>query len=318
MEMTLDERLEAASLGLYVDFSFQHPDLNEVKAAGYIGIIGYLSTDPAKNLTSAEYAQAIALGLDVLLVWETTGTTALGGAAAGVSDASQAEPQAAALGYPTDGDHPLFYAVDFGPTAAQLPAIVAYFAAIGSYAGTHHHFGPYGGLQTINAVAGGRTGATAYWQTVAWSDDAEGNPVVSPLANLYQRLTPTVPNPVPGTDENVLLIPFEPTPPPPTEESNMVTAVFETPGQLNTASIIKGRLIHRWRIAGVWDWEDVGTKSKGGAAAVFTAGQLPGWSLVDGHLFLTAQDSATDWLFDQTIGTGTWGVAELATPTIAT
>jgi hypothetical protein len=188
---------------LYVDFSYTKPTPAAVKASGYQGVIGYLSPEESKNLTLAEYNAYRAEGLDVLLVWEYTGTDSLQGAAAGASDVAQAEAQAASLGYPADSDHPIFYATDFGPTTTQMSAVLAYYEGVAG-AKRAHGFGPYGNATVVNTMHSANIGADAFWQTVAWSGG-----VVSPIANLYQRLTPTLPAiPGGGYDEDALLIPF--------------------------------------------------------------------------------------------------------------
>jgi hypothetical protein len=192
----------------YVDFAWTKPAPAAVKASGYVGVIGYVSHDPAKNLTETQAQGYYAQGLDVLLVWESTGTDPANGAPAGAADAAAAEAQA--TWYPTDPAHPIFYATDFGPTQAQMSAVLAYYEGV---AGAHraHGFGPYGDDAVVETVHSARIGAGAFWQTVAWSAG-----VISPIANLFQRVTPTKP-PIPGGgyDEDVLLIPItgaKPTP----------------------------------------------------------------------------------------------------------
>lgn len=205
---------------LYVDFSTSRPAPAAIKAAGYRGVIRYASRGGnAKNLTLPEYEDYQAEDLDVLIVWETTGTDALQGAPAGTADAEGAETLTDALGYPTDPQHPILYAIDFGATAQQVVPVEAYFTAIRAYA-RNHGWGPYGSLSVCAAVAAVVPGAAGYWQTVAWSGGK-----VWALANLYQRLSPTLPQ-IAGTspgsyDEDVLLLPFAGAPPlpvpPPTE-----------------------------------------------------------------------------------------------------
>ena len=58
--------------------------------------------------------------------------------------------------------------------------------------------GVYGSARVVEAVHA--AGALYTWQTCAWSGG-----VVSPVAHVYQRLHPTVPTPIPGTDENALI-----------------------------------------------------------------------------------------------------------------
>lgn len=196
---------------LYIDFSDARPAPAAIVAAGYRGVIRYGSHTPAKNLSVPEYAGYQRAGLDVLCVWETTGTDALEGGPAGTTDTEEAEAFFIALGYPTDPSHPILYAIDFGPTNPQEVDVDAYFMAI-AVARRTHGFGPYGDLAVIQSIHGLGIGASGYWQTAAWSAGE-----VSPLANLYQRATPTLPR-IAGTgpnayDEDVLLLPFAGAPP---------------------------------------------------------------------------------------------------------
>lgn len=209
----------------YADFAYARPSPASIKAGGYRGVIRYLSPDPEKNLTLPEYEGYKSVGLDTLLVYESTGTDSLQGAPAGARDVASAESQAVSLGYPTDPAHPLFYANDFGPTPAQLPTIEQYYAAIAEGRRTHL-WGPYGAETLLYAIRALPISPLAWWQTEAWSGTS-----VAPFANLYQRVTPSLS--IPGLargqwDEDVLLVPFSSTPiptlPPPTvyPEDDMV------------------------------------------------------------------------------------------------
>lgn len=209
---------------LYIDFSDARPAPAAIKAAGYTGVIRYGSHTPAKNLTEPEYEGYKVVDLDTLAVWETTGTDALSGGPAGTSDVEEAEAFFGALGYPNDAAHPIFYAIDFGATAQQDVPVEAYFDAIRAYARIHG-WGPYGSLSVLAALAITVPGAAGNWQTVAWSGGQ-----IWARTNLYQRLTPTLPQ-IAGTakgsyDENVLLIPFAGAPPlppsPPIQEDDML------------------------------------------------------------------------------------------------
>jgi hypothetical protein len=213
---------------LYADFSDARPSPASIKAAGYTGVIRYGSRTPAKNLTRAERQSYIDAGLDVLGVWETTGTDALSGAPAGSADAVAAEVFFATCGYPTDAAHPILYAIDFGATAQQDVPVEEYFEAIEGTSSRSHGWGPYGSLSVCAAVAAAVPGAAGYWQTAAWSSGK-----VWAGANLYQRVTPTLIIPGASYDENVLLIPFTgpaPFPPGPivtTGETDMNLAAFD-------------------------------------------------------------------------------------------
>lgn len=214
---------------LYIDFSDARPSPAAIVAAGYSGVIRYGSRTPAKNLTIPERLSYEAVGLDVLGVWETTGTDALQGASAGTADADAAEAFFSGVGIPADADHPILYAIDFGATPAQDVPVDEYFAAISAF-DRMHGWGPYGSLGVCASVKAAVAGAAGYWQTVAWSNgQVWGN------ANLYQRVTPTRPQ-IAGTspgsyDEDILLIPFSsspaPIPGPTTGDMDMSLAAFD-------------------------------------------------------------------------------------------
>ncbi len=180
---------------LLVDYSMARPAPATIKGAGYSGAMRYVSTDPRKNLQPSERDALLAAGLSIGLVWETTANRAADGFTAGGMDAKAAEAQAAALGMPAG--LPIFYAVDF---AADPATIKPYFDGARSTA--TRPIGIYGSLHVVDtALAGGW--ATYAWQSCAWSGG-----VVSQRAHLYQRLRATVPTPVPGTDENIVLRAF--------------------------------------------------------------------------------------------------------------
>ena len=161
---------------LAVDFSTDILDPALIKAAGYSGVVRYLAPLPnPKVITADQVASLHAHGLWILLVWESTAGRALGGGPVGRSDGLQAAQVARALGYPPSC--PIFWAVDFEPTPAQMPLILAYGAAFEqSWLG-----GPYGGIDTVDAVK-----SPWRWQTMAWSRGK-----VSTSAALYQRTSPT-------------------------------------------------------------------------------------------------------------------------------
>lgn len=212
---------------LYADFSDARPAPAAIKAAGYYGVIRYGSqAGNEKNLTAAERLSYLEAGLDVLGVWETTGTDALQGAPAGSADALAAEEFFSGVGYPADAGHPIGYAIDFGATAAQDVPVEQYFGAIAAHP-RFHGWMPYGSISVLEAVAAKVLGADGYWQTSAWSAGA-----VWARANLYQRVTPTlhIPGAAGSYDEDELLIPFTgpaPFPPAPQEDAMLQLAAYD-------------------------------------------------------------------------------------------
>ena len=192
---------------LILDYSFARPNPAAMKAAGYSGVMRYLSYDSTKNLSKTEAIGLHAAGLDIGLVWETTATRAGEGSIAGAVDAIAAEAQATALGYPADAV--IFYGVDYD---AAPQAVAPYFAGVKSKA--RRPVGVYGSKRVVEGVA-----APYKWQACAWSAG-----LVSTQAHLYQRLYATVAHPVSGTDENVVLRAF-----PMWRATDVIPAVFVTP-----------------------------------------------------------------------------------------
>lgn len=178
---------------LGIDIAWQRPSPEAVRSAGYTFVIGYLSTDPTKNLTAANIAGYQAQGLGVLLVWETTALRALDGMTAGIADGRAANAQAAALGYPADV--PIFFACDTATTAVVARP---YFRGVTT---VRPCSGAYGGIGVVDPLLA--DGTVRYgWQACAWSGTQ-----VSTTAHLYQRAKPTLP--LQGSfDENVQLRPI--------------------------------------------------------------------------------------------------------------
>lgn len=169
-----------------VDYAWTKPTPAQIIAAGYEGVLRYLSTDSSKNLTPGERDALLDAGLSIGLVWETTATRAGQGYVAGQHDVQAAEAQAAALGYPMGC--PIFYAVDYDAAPA---AVVPYFQGVQGLA--RWPVGVYGSANVIEAVP-----AMWKWQTTAWSHGR-----VSPRAHLYQTLLPSLA----GCDLNKVLSP---------------------------------------------------------------------------------------------------------------
>ena len=146
-----------------VDFSWGAPTPDALKQDGYRFAVGYLSHDPTKNWTAGRVQAFHAAGILTVSVWESTGSRALDGHAAGVQDAKDARLQGAALGM---GDRPIYFAVDFD-TSLNRPAIVPYFEGLVSELGLAR-VGVYGGLSTVQTILNAKLAAYA-WQAYAWS-----------------------------------------------------------------------------------------------------------------------------------------------------
>jgi hypothetical protein len=149
-----------------------------LRRAGKTFAMRYLSETPAKNLSRGEAEKLAKAGVDVGVVWETAATRALSGRTGGEQDARTAEGQAKACGMPPG--RPIYFAVDFDPSPAQLPAIREYFEGAASVLGKEHT-GVYGGFAAVKDCLD--SGVVGFgWQTAAWS-----GPNVDPRAQLYQH-----------------------------------------------------------------------------------------------------------------------------------
>ena len=163
-----------------IDYSWARPGAAAIKAAGKSFIMRYLYADGigGKGLDLAEVQDARANGLLIGLFYESSGTTALGGFAAGVADATAAQAQLVALGMVGTV---VYFAVDFNETADQYPVTAQYLDGAASVIGKDKT-GLYAGFGPIDALCGGAH-ADYGCQTYAWSKG-----LVSKNANLYQYL----------------------------------------------------------------------------------------------------------------------------------
>jgi hypothetical protein len=148
-----------------IDYSFSHPSPSSIRAANYTFVCRYLSRNAEKNLTPEEAEQLVAAGLHIVCNWEAAASAALNGFAQGVADAQKAQSQAVACGMPPT--RPIYFSVDFDASAAQQPAINAYFDGVASVVGLRR-CGAYGGYYVIQRLF--NAGKIVWgWQTYAWS-----------------------------------------------------------------------------------------------------------------------------------------------------
>lgn len=157
-----------------IDVAWSKPTPAAVKAAGYAGVIGYISHDSGKDLGALQARKYLKAGLRVALVFETLADEAEHNAATGAADCRYAEQRARAMGYPKTC--PIFYAVDEDVAPEK---VAAYFAGI--HRTKDQPSGPYGSARICNYLAAHHE-ADVEWQTVAWSGDE-----VSKRACIYQR-----------------------------------------------------------------------------------------------------------------------------------
>jgi len=152
------------------DYSFARPSPASLVGLGYKFAARYLSGDPGggKDITSSEANGLTGAGLDIVLVWETTGTDATSGYNQGVSDATAANSEAASVGEPAS--RPIYFAIDFDASSGDSASINAYFQGVASVIGLSRT-GVYGGYFIVNELF--NAGLIAYgWQTYAWSGGA--------------------------------------------------------------------------------------------------------------------------------------------------
>jgi hypothetical protein len=158
----LTARAAAATGPRGLDYSAAPIPGSAIRKAGYDFVIRYVD-DPAlglrpKHCRAAEYADLVAAGLDVWLVFEQAVTDMLGGYGAGVANARRAQAGARALGH----QGLIFMASDMHLTAAQIPVALQYIRGAESVLG-HGATGVYGFWELIDAAITAGVGS-AYWQ----------------------------------------------------------------------------------------------------------------------------------------------------------
>ncbi|MZQ81783.1 DUF1906 domain-containing protein [Paenibacillus sp. 5J-6] len=146
---------------------------------GYSFVARYLVPSGYKALTKSEAQRISQAGLEIVSVFETTASRALGGRNAGLADGATAVQVAHQLGQPAGSC--IYFAVDFDATSAQMATVVAYIRAA-SEATPEYTTGVYGSYAVMEAVK--KAGACSrFWQTYAWSGGKK-----STFINIYQYL----------------------------------------------------------------------------------------------------------------------------------
>lgn len=160
-----------------VDYSWARPGVANIKNAGYIGVMRYLSYDnTGKTVSRAEADEIRGAGLKLGLVWENAANRVKGGAAAGASDAQEALRQANALGH----TGVIYFAIDYDAPESDQQAINDYFQACATVIGKDR-LGCYAGYWPLKRLFD--AGIITYgWQTVAWSGGNRES-----RAHLYQN-----------------------------------------------------------------------------------------------------------------------------------
>ncbi len=164
--------------------------LTAQKAAAFVGqgytfVARYLVPSGAKALTKSESDAISAAGLELVSVFETTASRALGGRSAGLADGATALQVAAEVGQPEGSC--IYFAVDFDVSAAQMPTVIAYIKAA-SEATPAYTTGVYGSYAVMEAVYAAGA-CSRFWQTYAWSAGKK-----STFIQIYQYLNDVMTN----------------------------------------------------------------------------------------------------------------------------
>lgn len=176
---------------LAVDYAWVHPDPGAIAADGYSAVIRYLSTDPTKDISTAEASALHAAGLGVGVIWESTGQRALGSTVAGQADGAETAARLRTLGAPA-GMPVLVNVGDWAVEPAQLGAITAYYFAFREQLAEYQPgAGGYGTGYVIKALAANWP-SDIWWQNAIDNQGVPGSVVVDE-ASIYQRTRPTKP-----------------------------------------------------------------------------------------------------------------------------
>lgn len=185
---------------LAIDYAWQRPEPAAIRAAGYTAVIRYVSTDPTKDLTRPEAIALQAAGLGVGLVYETEAQRAYGSTAAGVADGAAMLARLRELGAPA-GTPALVNVGDWAVMPQQVGAVEAYYAAYRQQ--LVEYLPGAGGYGTAGIITylGASYPDDIWWQN-AIDDLGKLGAEVSPMASIYQRISPTTDLAGGGFDED--------------------------------------------------------------------------------------------------------------------
>lgn len=175
-----------ATLHEVFDESFARDSIPALKAAGWTDAIRY-ATGAGKAITSAEAQAFIAAGMTVTLVQERGDQPALGGYAAGATDAKAANAAADAVGMPRGAQGAIYYVGDDPAPlpAARWPAVVSYFTAVRDvHAASGRRIGCYGSGPQINNTRRYIPQVTLEWCVRTWGLSAHPNLIQEPNTTL--------------------------------------------------------------------------------------------------------------------------------------
>jgi hypothetical protein len=135
------------------------------RADGFEFVCRYVVPSGWKRLTRQEAEAVSAAGLQIVSVYETTASRALGGRRAGLLDGVTAAEAARSLGQPKGSR--IYFAVDFDAAPDQLKTVVDYIRAA-SEVTPDYRTGVYGSAAVVEAVMSAQA-CSGFWQTYAWS-----------------------------------------------------------------------------------------------------------------------------------------------------
>jgi hypothetical protein len=187
---------------VWLDYSLARPTDASLQAAKTFGVCRYLSVvnelTTKKIIWQAEYSHLLDLGIAIHLNYEWYTGRMSEGSVAGQTDGSVALEQAKALGYPRG--LPITFSDD--TVGTPLADIKSYLTGVKMGLSGYYKIGYYGPRVKLDAVL--TSGHAVFgWQPTAWAgQDANGNPIRSPLAHLFQYFGGA---PIAGTDLNTVL-----------------------------------------------------------------------------------------------------------------
>jgi len=151
-----------------VDYSFDHPDLRQLRHAGKSFVVRYLTGGAPKALSHQEAHALRAAGLHVVSNYEeSTSDLTTGGFAHGVALARKADAAHRASGGPPNA--PIYFSADSSPEGwshAEWHSFHQNLRGIASVIGPER-VGLYGGTLALKTARSHRL-ARWYWQSLAW------------------------------------------------------------------------------------------------------------------------------------------------------
>ena len=175
-----------------LDYSYARPGGARLNAAGVTSVGRYLGTD-GRCITPAELQDYLTHNVSVWFIKENAADGMLAGSVQGVRDATAAQAQLNALGYPNAA---VYFAADFNAQRYQFAALDAYLTGVASIIPLPR-IGVYAGIDYLNHSA---ALVTYRWKTASSSFDH------GQTANITVHLIQTLdPVPIPNTDYDRIL-----------------------------------------------------------------------------------------------------------------